>query len=166
MARPHRFAAVRKRRHCAPPAYDPVHDSGETWASFVHPRGRQLAITAVATSEQCLDECSSDLQSARRSTSHKTLVATFIEKHFFDLPSKSFIFLYTSENPEDTVHIHTIMLDDGSERAARSFGTGTYNNEIQTIPPDFAAVEAAIQHVRDNAFPTTQACGVAAPARF
>ena len=89
-----------------------------------------------------------------------------IEKHFFDLPEKTFMFLYASDEPEELVHIHSIVVDTQEERAARSFATGTYTNQVRSIPPEFAAIEAALQRIRDDAFPPLKPCRMAPPVRF
>ncbi len=94
------------------------------------------------------------------------LVALFVKNRFFDLPRKNFIFVYVSQDPVKDVHIHTIMIDTGQERAARSFATGTYAGQVQTIPPGFAEIETAIQRIRDDAFPPSKRCTFAAPLKF
>src|SRR5690242_9034227 len=68
-----------------------------------------------------------------------TLVKLLIDEHFFDLPEKTFFFQYASDDPEEAVHIHSIVLRFGEDEAGRSFATGSYNGQVETIPKRFAA---------------------------
>jgi len=96
----------------------------------------------------------------------RKLVRLLVDRHFFDLPQKTFLFLSASDDPEKQVHIHTITVYTQGLMAARSFATGTYGMEAQSIPADFAAIESEIQRIRDDAFPQSGPCHVAAPLRF
>jgi len=96
----------------------------------------------------------------------KKLVKLLVDRHFFDLPQKRFIFLWASDDPEKQVHIHTINVYTRDVMAARSFATGTYGNEVQSIPEDFAAIESEIQRIRDDAFSQSKPCRLAAPLTF
>ena len=94
------------------------------------------------------------------------LINLFIQRRFFDLPQKNFTFLYASDDAATHLRIHQIIVDTRDERAGRVFATGTYAGQIETIPPAFAEIEAAIQDLRDKAFPAGKPCTVAPPVKF
>ena len=96
----------------------------------------------------------------------KDLIRLLIEKNFFDLPEKRFLFLYASAASEEDLHLHTIIIEAEEGRSSRSFGTGTFGKETQSIPPEFAEIEAAIQRIQNDAFPPSKTCRVAPPLKF
>ena len=77
-----------------------------------------------------------------------SVIQLMIEKHFFDLPELSFSY-QTAAYVKPNLELHSIVVDDGQRRAGRTFGTGTFNNQPENIPPDFAAIEAALGKLRD-----------------
>jgi hypothetical protein len=78
----------------------------------------------------------------------KDLVRLIINRHFWDLPEKNFIFVYASQRGEE-IELHQISIDNGSGKAARTFGAGTYAGKQETIPDDFAAIEEQLIQLKD-----------------
>jgi len=92
----------------------------------------------------------------------RQLLQTFIDHHFFDLPERQFIFLYTSEGPED-LELHTIQIQNEQAAASRTFGIGKYMEKEETIPEDFAAIEQKLAEIKQSAIVRDRPCGLAAP---
>jgi hypothetical protein len=82
----------------------------------------------------------------------KDLVRLIIQRHFFELPEKQFIFLYAAQGDEK-LELHTITIDDGLAKASRTFGVGKFAGKEETIPPDFSAIEDELKRLKDSAFP-------------
>ena len=78
----------------------------------------------------------------------KELVRLLIQKHFWDLPERQFIFVYASQTGEE-LELHTIAVDDGYARASRTFGAGTYAGKRESIPADFSAIEEQLNQLKD-----------------
>ena len=96
----------------------------------------------------------------------KGLIDLMIVKHFFDLPEQSYVY-FTALNGKPKLALHRIIIDDGREQAERTFGVGEYEGENESLPPEFVAVEEALQKIRDAAFPPfNRPCGVAPAIRF
>lgn len=96
----------------------------------------------------------------------KSIVGLLIERHFFDLPEKTYIYM-TVANERRKLELHTIALDDGKDRADRTFGIGRSEGRDEFLPADFAAIEDALVKLRDATFPLSQKpCGVANRIRF
>jgi hypothetical protein len=83
----------------------------------------------------------------------KHLVQLIIEKHFFDLPEKHFIYVYASQNSEEDLEVHSIAIDDGVGKVFREFGTGEYAGKEESIPPNFSSIEQELKSLKDTAFP-------------
>jgi len=78
-----------------------------------------------------------------------------IQVHFFDLPQKSFPYATASDDMEDLekeLQRHSIALDDGITHAQRDFAAGTYIGNKESIPQEFAAVEAFLQRLMNETF--------------
>lgn len=94
------------------------------------------------------------------------LIRWMIEKHFFDLPDKSFAY-NTAALQRRKLELHTIAVDSGKERAARTFAVGKYGDQDESLPANFVALEDALAKMRDSAFPPAQRpCGVAPGIKF
>jgi hypothetical protein len=46
----------------------------------------------------------------------RDLVRLIIQRHFFDLPERKFLFLYAPPSNDD-LELHTIAIDDGRQKA-------------------------------------------------
>ena len=96
----------------------------------------------------------------------KALLQLMIERHFFDLPEKSYVYM-TAAYARRNLELHTIAVDNGKEKAERTFGVGKYQGQEESIPPDFAAIEQALAKIRDSAsLPSRRPCGVAPGIKF
>jgi hypothetical protein len=82
----------------------------------------------------------------------KDLVRLIIQKRFFDLPERHFIFMDAAQGMEE-LEMHTIAIDDGLGKTRRTFGIGKFAGKEETIPPDFSAIEDELKRLRDSAFP-------------
>ena len=102
---------------------------------------RPMALTEVPT---CRSKVSPDRING--------LVRLIIQRHFFDLPEKQFIFVYAAQGPEN-LELRTIAIDNGIGKASRTFGVGEYAGKEESIPPDFSAIEEELKQRRDSAFP-------------
>jgi hypothetical protein len=102
---------------------------------------RPMAVTDIPT---CTEQIGSEKV--------KALVRLIIQKHFFELPERHFIFIYAAQMNEE-LEMHTIGISDGQAKAPRSFGIGKYAGKDEVIPPEFAAIEAELKQIRDSAFP-------------
>jgi len=96
----------------------------------------------------------------------KALVRLIIQKHFFELPERQFIFIYAAQMNEE-LEMHTIGISDGQTKTRRSFGIGKFAGKDEVIPPEFAAIEEELKQIRDSAFPPRgKDCHFAAPIQF
>jgi len=94
------------------------------------------------------------------------LIRLMIEKHFFDLPEKSFAY-NTVALERRKLELHTIAVDSGREKADRTFGVGKYGDQDESLPANFVAIEDALARMRDAAFPPAQRpCGIAPGIKF
>jgi hypothetical protein len=82
----------------------------------------------------------------------KDLVRLIIQRHFFELPEKQFIFVYAAQGNEK-LELHTITIDDGLTKTSRTFGVGTFAGKEEKIPPDFSVIEDELKRLKDSAFP-------------
>lgn len=96
----------------------------------------------------------------------RALIQLMLEKHFFDLPEKSFLY-QTAAMERRKLELHTIAVDDGNDRAGRTFGVGKYGDEDESLPADFVAIEDALTTIRDARFlKAGRPCGVAFGIKF
>jgi len=72
-----------------------------------HPDG-PMAVTDIPT---CRARVSQDVV--------KDLVRLIIQRHFFELPEKQFIFIYAAQGNEE-LELHTIRIDDGLAKTRRA----------------------------------------------
>jgi hypothetical protein len=124
-------------------------DGSLVWQA--HPK-RPMPLTEVPT---CRSKVSPDKV--------KNLVHLIIQKHFFDLPEKRFIFVYAAQGKEE-LELHTIAIDDGDGKAVRTFGLGRYAGKEESIPPDFSSIEEELKQLKDSAFPPSEKTCHFAPA--
>ena len=82
----------------------------------------------------------------------KNLVQLIIQRHFFELPEKHFIFLYATQGNEE-LELHTITVADGLAKTSRTFGVGKFAGKEEKIPPDFSAIEDELKRLKNSAFP-------------
>jgi hypothetical protein len=102
---------------------------------------RPMAVTDIPT---CRAKVSQDVV--------RDLVRLIIQRHFFELPEKQFIFLYAAQGNEK-LELHTITIDDGLAKTSRTFGAGKFAGKEEKIPPDFSVVEDELTRLKDSAFP-------------
>jgi len=102
---------------------------------------RPMAVTDIPT---CRARVSQDVV--------KDLVRLIVQRHFFELPEKQFIFLYAAQGDEK-LELHTITIDNGLAKTSRTFGVGKFAGKDEKIPPDFSAIEDELTRLRDSAFP-------------
>ena len=105
-----------------------------------HP-DRPMAITDIPT---CRTKVDQDVV--------KNLVQLIIQRHFFELPEKHFIFLYMAQGNEE-LELHTITVADGLAKTSRTFGVGKFAGKEEKIPPDFSAIEDELKRLKNSAFP-------------
>jgi hypothetical protein len=90
---------------------------------------RPMAVTDIPT---CRAKVSQDVV--------KDLVRLIIQRHFFELPEKQFIFLYAAQGDEK-LELHTITIDDGLAKASRTFGVGKFaGKEEPSVPTSLRQV--------------------------
>jgi hypothetical protein len=127
----------------------PIH---EGWVQLFFVRGngalilqaspdRPMAVTDIPT---CSAKVSQDVV--------KELVRLIIQRHFFELPEKQFIFVYAAQGDEKLA-LHTITIDDGLGNTSRTFGVGKFAGKEEKIHPDFSAIEDELKRLKDSAFP-------------
>ena len=127
----------------------PIH---EGWVRLFFVRGngalilqaspdRPMAVTDIPT---CRAKVSQDVVNE--------LVRLIIQRHFFELPEKQFIFVYAAQGDEK-LELHTITIDDGLGKTSRTFGVGKFAGKEEKIPPDFSAIEDELKRLKDSAFP-------------
>lgn len=123
-----------------------------TLALQAYPR-RMMATTDVPT---CKERISSDKV--------KEILGLMIEKHFWELPEKQFIFMGDLPNPSE-LELHRIFVSNGVEKAGRIFGIGTYGGKPESIPADFAIIERQFKGLEQDAF-TGKPCHLALAIKF
>ena len=141
----------------------PIH---EGWVQLFFVRGdgslilqaypdRPMAVTDIPT---CRAKVSQDAV--------KDLVRLIIQRHFFELPEKQFIFLYVAQGNEK-LELRTITINDGLAKTSRTFGVGKFAGKEEKIPPDFSAIEDELKRLKDSAFPPDgKPCHFAAAIKF
>jgi hypothetical protein len=82
----------------------------------------------------------------------KDLVRLIIQRHFFELPERLFLFVYTAQVNQE-LELHTIVIDDSKAKTRRTFGVGMFDGKKETIPADFLAIEDEMKRLRDSVFP-------------
>jgi hypothetical protein len=81
-------------------------------------------------------------------TEVRGLLKTFIDHRFLDLPSKSYVLLFASDDVDEAwkaLKLHSITIDDGRVRATRDFAEGEYEGKTDPLPADFVAIESALK---------------------
>ena len=81
----------------------------------------------------------------------KEILRLMIDKHFWELPEKQFIFI-GGEPSESELELHSIFVSNGVEKAGRTFGSGTYGGKPESIPADFSVVERQFKNLEQAAF--------------
>ena len=96
----------------------------------------------------------------------RAIIGLMIEKHFFDLPEKSYLY-FSAAYEKPKLELHPIAVDNGKENATRTFGVGKYQGQDEGLPANFLASENALVKPRDAAFPPHQRpCGIAPGIKF
>lgn len=91
------------------------------------------------------------------------LIKTMIERHFWSLSEKQYMFLGRVPTNEE-FGLHQIFVGNGSEKSVRSFGAGMYMDKKESIPEDFAAIEQYLKKFADIAL--TKPCHFAPALEF
>jgi hypothetical protein len=111
----------------------------------------------------------SDIPTCRNRISRdkvKELVCLIIQRRFWDLPDRNFLFLYISQ-PEGEIDLHTIAVDDGLAKARRSFAVGRYAENQESMPADFAAIQEQLEQLKDFTLHTPEKpCHFAPAVKF
>lgn len=94
----------------------------------------------------------------------KEILSLMIERRFWELPEKQFIFLGNWPNPSE-FELHGIFVSNGAEKAGRSFGIGTYGGKPESIPSDFAIIERQFKNLEQAAF-SGKHCHLAPAVKF
>lgn len=81
----------------------------------------------------------------------KDILRLMIDKHFWNLPEKQFIFIGSWPDKSE-FELHRIFVSNGVEKAGRIFGIGTYAGKSESIPDDFAAIERQFKDLEQAAF--------------
>lgn len=93
----------------------------------------------------------------------RELIKTMTERHFWALPEKHYIFV-NGERRDEGLAVHGIFVDNGSEKAARTFGAGAYAGKQESIPEDFSAIEQRLKKLAD--LTELRPCHFAPPLQF
>jgi len=91
------------------------------------------------------------------------LIKTMIEKHFWSLPERQYLFVNGKPTHEE-LGVHGIFVDNGLDKSARAFAVGTYLDKQESIPEDFAAVEQLLNKFAN--FTLTKPCHFAPALEF
>jgi hypothetical protein len=94
----------------------------------------------------------------------REILGSMIERRFWELPEKQFIFLGNWPNPSE-FELHEIFVSNGAEKAGRSFGIGTYGGKPESIPADFAVIERKFKNLERATFPG-KPCHLAPAGKF
>jgi len=93
----------------------------------------------------------------------RDLIKTMIERHFGALPEKRCVFI-NGERRDEGLAVHRIYVDNGSEKASRTFGAGAYAGKQESIPEDFSAIEQHLKKLAD--LTELRPCHFAPPLQF
>jgi len=94
----------------------------------------------------------------------KEILGLMIERHFWELPEKQFIFMGDWPNRSE-LELHRIFVGNGAEKAGRIFGIGTYGGKPESIPADFAIIERQLKNIEQAAF-SGKPCHMAPAIKF
>jgi len=115
--------------------------------------GRPMATTDLPTCKEKVDQAKV-----------KELVKLIVSKHFWELPEKRFLFI-GGEPSHKELELHTIFISNGTEKAGRVFGVGTYVGKQESIPHDFEIIEQHLKKLAQSAF-SDKPCHVAPAVQF
>jgi hypothetical protein len=77
-----------------------------------------------------------------------------LDKRFFDLPIRTYWYATAADDEDDywdKIKLHSIIIDDGTFRAQRDFAAGIWMDNQESIPKNFAAVEAKLLETEKSA---------------
>jgi hypothetical protein len=94
----------------------------------------------------------------------KEILGLMIERRFWELPEKQFIFFGDWPKPSE-LELHRIFISNGVEKAGRTFAIGTYGGKPESIPADFAIIERQFMNLEQGAFPG-KPCHLAPAIKF
>ena len=115
--------------------------------------GRPIAANDVPT---CKERISQDQV--------KDLLSLIIKRHFWELPEKQFLFIGGPPSHGE-LELHRISISNGTEKAGRVFGFGTYGGKHESIPDDFAIIERQLKSIEQSAF-SNKPCHLAPAVQF
>jgi hypothetical protein len=121
-------------------------------ALFIYGNGKVIRQTNSQLSGDLLPTCKGMVGQDRI----KQLLQGFLDHHFFQLPQRSDLVLLA--NDED-MRLHSIIIDDGTAQAQRTFAYGTYNGKTEPIPTDFSESEKLLQELEREAI-SARPCGL------
>lgn len=93
----------------------------------------------------------------------KEIVSAVVNRHFWQLPEKRF--LEVNGPDHKVLAVQRIFISDGVEKAGRVFGVGTYGEEQESIPDDFAIIERHLKELAQSAF-SGKPCQLAPEVQF
>lgn len=115
--------------------------------------GRPMATTDLPTCKEKVDQAKV-----------KEVINLVFSNNFWELPEKRFLFM-GGEPSHKELELHKIFISDGSEKAGRVFGVGTYAGKQESIPDDFAIIEQHLKKLAQSAF-SGKPCHVAPAVQF
>jgi hypothetical protein len=116
---------------------------------FIYGTGRVVRQTDPLTSADLVPTCEGKVGQDRI----RELLQRLISTRFFDLPAKSFLVFNGTAEDWKEMRLHTIVFDDGSRRAQRSFAYGTYDGKSEPVPNTFSDSEKLLQQLEAEAIP-------------
>jgi hypothetical protein len=130
-----------------------VEDSSN-WALLVNRDGRlMLQKRGLGATGALWPTCTSTVSQSEV----ENLLQLMVARHFEKLPQKGFP-NFEGASEAFPWKLHIISVDAGTTRGTWIFETGGMNGKIESIPPDFAAVETSLRKIRDKAIPQDDAC--------
>lgn len=79
----------------------------------------------------------------------ESLARLMVQRHFVELPQKGFP-SYVGAAEAFPWHLHTIIVSTKTAHGLWVFETGELNGRRESIPPDFAAVEASLRKLKSS----------------
>jgi len=124
-------------------------EDSSPWNILVNGDGRVLVQKdGTATTDGLWPTCTSTVPQ----TEIEQLLRLMVTKNLELLPRKGFP-MYVGPVEAFPRKLHIIAVDAGPTRGTWVFETGQMNGRVESIPPDFGAVEADLRELRQKAIP-------------